>query len=141
MVAAIKYLSVLIVYLSITACLTTNVSVYSELGGQVKVEKIVDNFIAEIEFDPLMYEFFKDSDIDRFREKLIEHVCMLTNGPCNYTGDTMVKVHAGMNISEAEFNHGVDLFIKAMDKAKISHQIQNKVLAKLISTREGIIYH
>jgi hemoglobin len=129
-----------ILLLSLSACASTQTSVYQQLGGQTKVEEIVENFITEIEFDPVMFEFFKESDINRFREKLVEHICFLTGGPCKYTGDTMEQVHAGMNISERDFNHGVDLFIKAMDKAKIPHSVQNQVLATMTPTRKEMIY-
>lgn len=131
---------ILFTCLILTACANQNVSTYQELGGQAKIEEIVDNFITEIEFDPVMYEFFKDSDINRFREKLNEHLCLLTGGPCQYTGDSMEQVHAGMNISESTFNHGVDLFINAMTKADISHPMQNRVLAVMIHTQEQMIY-
>lgn len=131
---------ILFTCLILTACANQNVSTYQELGGQAKIEEIVDNFITEIEFDPVMYEFFKDSDINRFREKLNEHLCLLTGGPCQYTGDSMEQVHAGMNISESVFNHGVDLFINAMTKANIEHATQNKVLATMIHTRDQMIY-
>ena len=115
-------------------------SVYAQMGGQPKVEEVVDNFIEEIEFDRVIFEYFKDTDVDRFREKLIEHVCYLTGGQCEYTGDAMVRVHAGMDITETDFNRGVDLFINAMNKAQIPHPIQNKVLAILAKTRKEIIY-
>jgi hemoglobin len=133
-------LLVCFVWLFLSACTTTHLSTYQQLGGQPKIEEIVDNFITEIEFDPVMFEFFKDSNIDRFREKLNEHICMLTGGPCEYTGDKMEQVHAGMNITESEFNHGVDLFINAMTKADIPHSIQNKILAVIIHTRDQMIY-
>ena len=128
------------VWLFLSACTTTHLSTYQQLGGQPKIEEIVDNFITEIEFDPVMFEFFKDSNIDRFRDKLNEHICMLTGGPCEYTGDKMEQVHAGMNITESEFNHGVDLFINAMTKADIPHSLQNKILAVIIHTRDQMIY-
>ncbi|WP_339721070.1 group 1 truncated hemoglobin [uncultured Paraglaciecola sp.] len=124
----------------LNACASKNISTYQQLGGQDKVAEIVDNFITEIEFDPVMFEFFKESDINRFREKLIEHLCLLTGGPCQYTGDTMEQVHGGMNITEANFNHSVDLFINAMIKADVPHPIQNKVLATMIHTRDEMIY-
>jgi hemoglobin len=133
-------LLVCFVWLFLSACTTTHLSTYQQLGGQPKIEEIVDNFITEIEFDPVMFEFFKESNIDRFREKLNEHICMLTGGPCEYTGDKMEQVHAGMNITESEFNHGVDLFINAMTKAEIPHSIQNKILAVIIHTRDQMIY-
>jgi hemoglobin len=132
---------ILITCFLLNACASQNTSIYQQLGGQPKVEEIVDNFITEIEFDPIMFEFFKDSDINRFREKLTEHLCLLTGGPCQYTGDTMKQVHGGMNISESTFNHGVDLFISAMTKADIPHRIQNKILAVMIHTRDQMIYH
>lgn len=125
----------------ISACASNaQQSVYAQMGGQPKVEEVVDNFITEIEFDPVIFEYFTDTDVDRFREKLVEHVCHLTGGQCEYTGDTMARVHAGMNITETDFNRGVDLFINAMNKAKIPHPIQNKVLAILAKTRKEIIY-
>jgi hemoglobin len=135
--------NVILVFLTcffLTACASQNSSTYQQLGGLPKVEEIVDNFISEIEFDPVMFEFFKDSDINRFREKLIEHLCLLTGGPCQYTGDTMEQVHGGMNITESTFNHGVDLFINAMTKADIPHPLQNKVLATMIHTRDQMTY-
>lgn len=124
----------------LSACVTTHSSIYQQLGGQSKVEEVVDNLITEIEFDPVMYGFFKDSSIPRFRKKIGEHICMLTGGPCEYTGDKMDQVHAGMNISESEFNHGVDLFIIAMTKAGIPHTVQNKILAVIVPTRDEMIY-
>jgi hemoglobin len=128
------------IWLFLSACVSTQLSTYQQLGGQSKIEEIVDNFITEVKFDPILYEFFKDSNINRFREKVSEHICMLTGGPCEYTGDEMEQVHAGMDISEAEFNHTVDLFIVAMTKADVSHTIQNKILAVIVPTRSEMIY-
>ncbi|WP_371194540.1 group 1 truncated hemoglobin [Glaciecola sp. SC05] len=126
------------------ACSSTSnksdISVYEQIGGAEKVAEVVDNFITEIEFSPEIFPYFENTDVDRFREKLIEHLCMLTAGPCEYNGDTMVQVHGGMGITEHDFNLGVDLFINAMDKADIPHRLQNKVIATMAPTRADIIY-
>lgn len=123
-----------------TGCATLSPSLYEQLGGQRKVAEIVDNFIYEIEFNPTMFEYFKDTDIDRFREKLNQHLCVLAEGPCTYTGDSMEQVHSGMNITEADFNLGVDLFINAMDKAQIPHPLQNQLLRQMAPLRKEMIY-
>lgn len=128
------------IVLLLTGCASTHTSLYDELGGKLTIAQIVDNFIHEIEFDQVMFAYFAESDIERFREKLNEHLCMLANGPCQYTGDTMEQVHAGKNITEGDFNHGVDLFIAAMTKANVPHPLQNKLLAKMVPTRKEIIY-
>jgi hemoglobin len=125
---------------ALNGCANTQSNLYDELGGKQAIANIVDNFIHEIEFNQTMFRYFAESDIDRFREKLNEHLCLLANGPCEYTGDTMEQVHAGMNISEGDFNLGVDLFIEAMNKANIPHPVQNKLLAKMVPTRKEIIY-
>lgn len=131
---------VLVLSFGITACVSSSQSLYAELGGADKVDEVVEHFITEIEFDPMMYDYFKDSDIVRFREKFTEHFCMLTGGPCEYTGDTMEQVHTGMEISETNFNHAVDLLISAMNKAEIPHRLQNRVLATMAPLRGTIIY-
>ncbi len=139
MVNIMKYICVVLI-LWLSACATQYKSVYQQMGGHTKIELIVEYFITEIEYDETMFNFFQDSNIDRFREKLTEHLCILTGGPCEYTGDTMEQVHAGMNITESDFNHSVDLFIQAMNKAKIPHTIQNKILGKIAPIRKSMIY-
>jgi hemoglobin len=127
-----------------TSCASTTdrkaESLYQQIGGADTVADIVDNFITEIEYSKEIFPYFVHSDVVRFRTKLIEHLCMLTDGPCEYTGDTMKQVHGGMNITEHDFNLGVDLFINAMTKAGVKHRLQNKVLAKMVPTRSDIIY-
>ena len=115
-------------------------NLYQTLGGQAKIDEIVDNFINEIAFDQETYAFFKDSNMQRFKEKLSEQLCVMAQGPCTYTGDSMEQVHTGMNITEANFNHGVDLFISAMDKADIPHNVQNRLLNEMAKTRKQMLY-
>ena len=60
------FLLVCFAWLFLNACTATYLSTYQQLSRQTKIEEIVDNFITEIEFHPMMYVFFKDSNIDRF---------------------------------------------------------------------------
>ena len=80
-------------------------TLYDDLGGQQGVANIVDDFITEISFDKNIYPFFKNTDIERLRTKLQEQFCMVSNGPCEYTGDTMEAVHAGMQIDKLSLIH------------------------------------
>lgn len=141
MVTFLKTLVILTALFS-SACThqMSSVSTYNELGGYQKIEQIVDNFIIEIEKDQIIFEYFKKSDVERFRTKLTEHICFHTGGPCIYTGDTLERVHDGMNITETDFNRGVDLLINAMYQANIPHRVQNKVLAIFVPMREQMIY-
>ncbi len=141
MVIVIKTL-ILLSAMLMSACVNQlhSESVYQSLGGYHKVEEIADNYIVEIEKDPVIFEYFKESDVERYRTKIIEHICFHTGGPCEYTGDNMERIHDGMNITETDFNRGVDLLINAMNEADIPHRVQNKVLAIFAPMRKEIIY-
>lgn len=137
-----KYVTLVILCFGLlSACANNSTSnLYQALGGQPKIDEIVDNFIDEIAFDKPTYAFFKDSNMQRFKEKLSQQLCVMAEGPCTYTGDSMEQVHTGMNITEGDFNHGVDLFISAMDKASVPHPLQNRLLKEMAKTRGQIIY-
>lgn len=130
------------IVLCTSSCQTVSsgTTLYEQLGGEVGVAHIVDNFIIEISFDPVIFKHFEESDQKRFRTKMIEHLCEISNGPCRYTGDSMQDTHKNMHITESEFNRTVDLLINAMNKAKVPHTTQNRLLARLKDMRPDIIY-
>lgn len=113
---------------------------YRDLGGEVGVEKIVDTFLDNLANDERIFHFFKDTNIDRFRSKLIEHICSLSGGPCAYTGDSMEKSHGGMHITEAQFNALVEDLELAMEHENVSVSAQNRLLKILAPLRPQIIY-
>ena len=115
-------------------------NLYSALGGEAGVERITDNFIMEIANDDRIIEYFEDASVERFRQFFIEHMCMLSDGPCDYTGDSLVDTHIGMNVTEAAFNAIVEDLMAAMDKTGIAIGTQNRLLARMAQLREQIIY-
>lgn len=115
-------------------------ALYHELGGTTGIEQIVDIFIYEIGENEVVVHHFEDTDIDRFREKQIEHLCVLSGGPCEYTGDDMIESHLGMNITETEFNSMTNSLITALDKAGVSLGARNRLLSILAAMRGEIIY-
>ncbi|ASM52862.1 hemoglobin [Pseudoalteromonas nigrifaciens] len=102
-------------------------------------QPLVDSFIYQIGNDRQVFHYFEHSNITHFRQGFISHLCALTNGPCEYKGDSMVAIHTGMNINEKDFNHVVDLLINAMDEQSIPHPVQNKIISKMALLRSNII--
>lgn len=120
--------------------LSGKATLYDELGGMPAIEKITGNFIAEVGYSKNLSAFYADSDLNRFYEKMVEYLCEVVDGPCDYQGESMAVVHQGMNISEADFNDVVDALINAMNRSGVPHRVQNRVLARLAPKREQIIY-
>ena len=140
----LKLLLVVTFALLVSACQTTTKlddSLYHELGGKEGIAELVGIFIYEIGQTEEVLHHFKDTDIDRFREKLIEHICLMTGGPCAYTGDEMIPVHQGMNVSESEFNATTDALIRALNKSGALIATRNRLLAIVAPLRSEIIYH
>ena len=134
---------ILVMVLLLAACqsvMTKDDSLYHALGGKEGISRFVDVFIFEIGETKQVLHYFEDSNIQRFREKQIEHVCILSGGPCEYTGDEMVPVHEGMNITEADFNAIANAMIRALDKVDISLSARNQLLAIVASMRHEVLY-
>ncbi len=112
---------------------------YERLGETEGITRIVDNLLYEIAGDDQVRPLFARTDIDRFREKLIEQLCKVSGGPCRYTGDSMPATHRGMNITSAQFNSLVSDLIRAMEKADISTGAQNALLQRLAPMRDDIM--
>lgn len=125
---------------SLLACANSgSKTLYEEMGGLDTIEQLADQFIIEIAYDERVFPRFADSNVERFREKIIEHFCWIAGGPCEYTGDSMIQVHAGMDINSAEFNAVVEDLIAAMDKTGIALSAQNQLLERLATLRPEIM--
>lgn len=114
---------------------------YQDLGGQPGIERLVDGMLDNIARDDRIFPLFRDANIDRLRSKLIEKFCSLTGGPCTYTGASIIDAHAGMKITEAQFNALVEDLIDAMESQEIAVGAQNRLLAILAPLRPEVIRH
>ncbi|GAB1258562.1 group 1 truncated hemoglobin [Aurantivibrio plasticivorans] len=114
-------------------------TLYNELGGKSGIERIMGEFLTALSRDEVLLKYFNGADVERFHAKFSELLCEVSDGPCEYAGRNMVDIHTGMQISEADFNHTVDLLVLAMNRADISHPVQNKLLARLAPMRADII--
>ena len=137
----LSLIAIIFTSLSLASCANhQSTRLYEQLGGMEKLELIANNFVNEIAFNEEIYSYFEETNIERFTEKLVEQLCVMSNGPCTYTGDSMEQVHGGMQITENHFNLTVDLFIAAMDKADVPHRLQNQLLKEMAKTRDEMIY-
>ncbi len=115
-------------------------NLYLALGGEQAIAVIVENFILEIAGDERIIDHFEVSNVQRFRVMMNEHLCMVADGPCEYTGDSMIDTHAGMGVTEGDFNAIVENMMAAMNKAGIPLGPQNRLLARLATFRGEILY-
>jgi hemoglobin len=114
-------------------------SLYAELGGQAGIDRIVDGLLWEIAEDAEIRALFADTDIQRFRNKLAEQLCAVSDGPCVYTGDSMRETHRHLAVTSAQFNRLVDDLIRVMERERIAIGAQNALLQRLAAMHGDIV--
>ena len=142
-----KTLSILLLALILSACannptnrmISGDVTLYERLGELEGITTVVDNLLFELGDNNLLLPYFAETNIDRFREKLIEQLCEVSDGPCEYTGDSMVDTHAGMEMDDRHFNSLVTDLVKAMTDAKVPVGAQNDLLARLAPMHDEVV--
>lgn len=107
------------------------VTLYDKLGGHDGVTEIISDMLDYSLANPRISQIFDNSNIPRLQNLLVEHICSLTDGGCEYTGQDMDKAHAGLGIENKHFNALVEDLQKAMDDNDIPFRTQNKLLALL----------
>ncbi len=79
-------------------------SLYDRLGGKEAITAVVDDFANRIVADSRVNGRFAFTDLKKFKALNVELVCKASGGPCKYQGRDMKTTHAGMRISNAEFD-------------------------------------
>jgi hemoglobin len=85
-------------------------SLYERLGGEAAIRKVVDDFVALAAPDPAV-DFTRGGTwqatpaaVEQLKQHLVAFVAQATGGPRNYTGRDMKTAHAGMRITQAQFD-------------------------------------
>ncbi len=119
-------------------------SLYHRLGKKKGIEKVLDDFLANVVADNRINKFFADTIKDpkrvkALKDKLYSQICEASGGGCKYKGLDMVTAHKGMNISDGDFGALVEDLIKALDKNGVGEKEKNELLGALGGMKGQIV--
>ena len=114
-------------------------SLYQRLGGLEAITAVVDDFVANVADDSRINARFANTDIPRLKRLLVEQICAGTGGPCTYTGRDMKTTHAGMGITDAEFDALVEDLVRSLDKFKVPAAEKEELLGILGPMKADIV--
>jgi hemoglobin len=83
------------------------------------IAAVIDEFMSRFRSDPALARFGTGRSLDsrqRGRQLLVDQICSLAGGPCVYTGRDMKTAHAGLGITEAEWQANMQYASAALDK-------------------------
>jgi hemoglobin len=132
----------LVVLASAVAVSAQQKSLYQRLGGYDALAAVVDDFIGRLAADKDIGRFFVGASTDskkRIRQLVLDQLCEATGGPCVYIGRSMKVAHAGLGITESDWEKGAKHLTATLDKFKVPAKEKEEVLAAVSSLKKDIV--
>ena len=118
---------------------STQASLYQRLGEKQAITAVVDEFVARVAADSRINGRFANTNIPRLKMNLVDQICAASGGPCTYRGRDMKTTHAGMRITNADFDALVGDLVAALNKFKVPEREKNELLSVLGPMRKDIV--
>ena len=118
-------------------------TLYKRLGGYDAIAAVTDDLITRLVADPQLSKFFvgfNNESKTRIRQHFVDFLCKAAGGPCAYMGQDMKTAHAGINITEQDWQASVKDLQATLDKFKVPERERSEVLT-LVSSLKGDIVH
>ena len=138
-IAAIALASAIALSTNVTAATKAKKTLYERLGGAAALTAVVDDFVANVAADQKINHFFAKTDIPTFKKNLTDQLCAATGGGCTYAGKDMKTAHAGLGISNADWDALVGDLGKSLNKFKVKKADQKALVALLAPMRGDIV--
>ena len=133
-------------------------SLYARLGGDQGIKAIVDDFVDRALHDPRVNWTRKGvarggilhhdqsvewnaspQNINQMKKHIEQFLALSTGGPTFYDGKQIKDAHAGMHITNAEFDAAVGDLKATLDKVHVPDKEQRELLSIIESTRTQIV--
>lgn len=114
-------------------------SLYERLGGLDAIHAVVVSFVARAAADERINKKFVRTDVPRLEKENIDQLCEATGGPCTYTGRNMLDSHAGMKVTDGEFDAFIEDLAATLDEFKVPETEQKDLLGLLVPLRDEIV--
>lgn len=117
-------------------------SLYERVGGYNALALVVDDFIGRLVSDKQFEKFFVGQSTDskkRIRQHILDQFCAATDGPCVYTGREMKTSHAGLGITNADWDAAAKHLVASLDKFKVPEKEKGEILAFVTTLKNNIV--
>ena len=117
-------------------------SLYKRLGGYDALAAVVDDFIPRLATDKQLSRFFVGASADsqkKIRQHVVDQLCNMAGGPCLYIGRPTKQAHAGLGITESDWQVSVNHLVASLDKFKVPAKEKGEVLAAVSSLKGDIV--
>ncbi|PZD95585.1 group 1 truncated hemoglobin [Paenibacillus sambharensis] len=118
----------------------TEQTLFTKLGGQETIDKVVDSFYDKVLADPLVNPFFVHTDMAKQRRHQAAFIGFALGSGAAYTGKSMAKAHEGMNLQPEHF-HAIAAHLKTtLEEFGVAEEDVSQVLVQVSTLRDDILY-
>jgi hemoglobin len=114
-------------------------SLYERLGKKEAITAVVDDFVGRVANDGRINGKFANANIPHLKAMLVEQICAASGGPCTYTGRDMKTTHAGMAITNEQFDALVGDLVNTLNKFNVPEREKKELLGALGPMRKDIV--
>ncbi len=121
---------------------TSGQPLYKRLGDYDAIAAVVDDFIGRMVKDPQLAKFFVGHSTDtlhHIRQLVVDQLCAATGGPCIYIGRDMKTSHAGLGITDNDWQAAVNHLVGTLDQFKVPAKEKEEVLNALSGLKKDIV--
>ena len=122
-----------------SARLTDPNSLYARVGQRAGIEAVVTDFTNRMAKDRRVNKRFANTKPEVFIASLTDQICQASGGPCLYKGKDMKTAHAGMKITNREWNIAVAHLRAAMRAKGVKPKEQGEVIAMVGPMKNDIV--
>ncbi len=132
----------------VSSAIAAEKTLYERLGGEPAIKAVIEEFVARAAADtkvnftrtgePRTWKATPEN-LAHLKQGLVAFVSEATGGPKNYKGAPMKGAHAGMSISNAEFDALAADLSGALDKFKVPAKEKQELLTIVGTTRADIV--
>ncbi|MGD0462060.1 MAG: group 1 truncated hemoglobin [Tepidisphaeraceae bacterium] len=121
---------------------------YDRLGGEQMIQVVVEDFVARAAGDPRVNFTRKGTgqewnptpeNVEKLKKHLVQFMEAATGGSQEYHGRDMKSVHAGMQITNTEFDAIEADMESSLSKFDVPAQERSEVMAIIEGTRKDIV--
>jgi hemoglobin len=117
-------------------------TLYKRLGGYDALAAVTDDFLGRLATDQQFSKFFVGHSADsikRIRQLIVDQLCAATGGPCVYTGRDMKTAHAGLGITDQDWDASVRLLVATLEKLNVPAKEKDEVLGAIGGLKKDIV--
>lgn len=115
---------------------------YKRLGGYDAMAAVTDDFLRRLTSDPGFARFFSGHSTDslkKIRQLVVDQLCAATGGPCIYIGRDMKTTHAGLGITEKDWDVSVKHLTATLDELNVAAKEKSEVLTAISGLKKDIV--